>query len=99
MAKFDATLFTWNSKDKKFVAEASELQKRFIFHRTGKYSGAFAAGQPGLVIKGRQHEVEYYVTKVDRSGEDIAGWNLIPTPDSLQRVPQAAGTSVLVIND
>jgi hypothetical protein len=45
--------------------------------------------------------VRYYQSNVDMTsdGEDVAGWYFEPIPEDARRVPGAAQTRVLIIND
>lgn len=40
------------------------------------------------------HEIDY-----DYGGEDIMGWRLLPTPESLRKYPRLKGWTMLIIND
>jgi len=44
-------------------------------------------------------EVMYVVNRKDESDGEIHGWHLIPTADSIRRVPECKGTKLFIMND
>lgn len=53
-----------------------------------------------LIVVGKSHEVTFVVSKVDRNREgELLAYELKPTRESLHRVPESAGTTVIIFND
>ncbi len=81
----------FNYKDKVFSQEASTL-----FH------GKIPDFSTTIYLQSAETgDVATYVFKtVDMvCQEDVAGWRWEPDQESIQRMPQLAGTEILIIND
>lgn len=96
---YDGALFTVSSHDdgtKTLVAEASTLG----YHGPRRiYDDACDVG-----IAVRSHRtgrlVRFYLDSEDMDRtDDVAGWRFQPIPEDARRVPNAARTYVLIIND
>lgn len=77
------------------VAEISELGLR-EFERI--YPDAC---DEGVTVAGNRHEIAiaFYVEDADMNGDEIGGWRLRPTPESVRRVPEVRDVRMLIIND
>jgi hypothetical protein len=53
----------------------------------------------GVTVVGNHHEVAFYVEDADMNGDEIGGWRLRPTPESVRRVPEVRDVRMLIIND
>lgn len=97
--RFSTNMFIYDKKNRSFLQELSSLDIRpnqRLFHRI--YQDACDEGIT-LISSRTGHEVDYYIDKIDTDEGDIWGWHLLPTPESIRKVPQAKGTSILLIND
>jgi hypothetical protein len=95
--KFSTNSFSF--KDGLFTQEISTLSmggKLSVFHRV--YTDACDEGLI-LVSDKTGREVEFVVDSIDKSDGDIAGWRLVPTKESIRKVPSARGLRMLIIND
>lgn len=81
------------------TAELSDFGQT-VSQRMPPYSQIYPdACDAGIKIRGKRGEVVFYLEETDMSGEDVAGWNFVPTPESLKQFPEAAKVRVLLIND
>lgn len=44
-------------------------------------------------------EIMYVVDRKDEIEGEIQGWHLIPTDESIRRVPECKGTKLFIVND
>ena len=79
----------------RLVAEASTLGVR-NFEKL--YNNAADVGL-ALINPRTGNVTRWYVAKVKRSGDDIAGWVLKPTPESIRRQPELYDYQFELIND
>ena len=99
--KFSTSKFHWTPADGLFSQELSSLgvkPTQNAFHRL--YPDACDEGIT-LVSEVTNKEATYYVDSVDTdsSHEDIYGWNLLPTPETIKQLPHLKNTKILIIND
>lgn len=80
---FKAAQFDYHLVGKSYVAEASDLR----------------ISNPGEYITIDGYAFVFTHADKDASGEDVYGWNYIPTGNSLSLNPALAGHRVLIIND
>jgi hypothetical protein len=97
---FWSSEFEYNPKTRTLVQEISTLSQggsKQVFSRV--YDDACDEGFK-IVSKVTAHAVVYVVDGHDTNADnEIQGWRLVPTQDSVRRVPACKGTHVLVIND
>jgi len=104
---FSSKDFDYSAENKMFSQEMSMLDKggkRQVFSQV--YDDACDEGFK-MISKATGKAVYYVVDSEDRDGEnedrdgenEILGWRLVPTRDSIRRVPECKGTHVLIIND
>ena len=97
---FSSSDFDYNRETKTFVQEISSLSQgstKQVFSQV--YDDACDEGFR-IVSKVTGKSVVYVVDGHDYNADnEIQGWRLIPTRDSIRRVPECKGTHVLVIND
>lgn len=97
---YDSSLFTVSPHSdgtKVLVAEASDLGyhgPRRIYDDACDVGVAIRSHRTGRLVR-------FYLDSEDRdhTGEDVAGWRFRPIAEDARRVPGAARTSVLIIND
>jgi len=97
--QFESKQFDWHADTQTFVEEISTLSqggKVRVFSQV--YDDACDEGFVMISSKTGQRVV-YVVDGHDMNDGDIMGWKLIPTRDSIRRVPSCKGTKVLIIND
>jgi hypothetical protein len=102
---FGTDEFDFDKTTRSFAQEISTLSRgstRLVFGRVYPDSadeGFTLVAKPGFMESFR--ELVFYVHHEDRdaSGEDIMGWVLHPTPESIQKYPTCEGVTVLIIND
>lgn len=109
MSKFDIKFFSVTKEGVKttLACELSTLEGNSkrpasglmttpnVFHRI--YPDAC---DEGITIVGKSHEVDFVMSRVDRDEEgDLRFYELVPTRESLRKVPEAAGTKVILFND
>jgi hypothetical protein len=97
--KILTSMFHWTPEDGLFSQELSSLPSRSsenVFHRL--YNDACDLGLT-LISAKTNTEADYYVDTVDMYHGEIQGWNLLPTSDTLRRLPRLKHTRVLIIND
>ena len=81
--------FSYSKKDKSFVTELSSL-------------GPNVFSPLGLVLVSDRTQVAtlWQIRKELRSSEnEIQGWELQPSPETLKKVPGVAGHTVTIFND
>lgn len=90
--------FNYDKATRTFSADMSTLDqgRRFnVWHQA--YSDACDEG-----IRLESHitgkEVMYVVEKRDMNDTDIAGWHLVPTKESIRKVPECKGTKMFIVN-
>jgi hypothetical protein len=81
--QFKATQFDYQLANKSYVAEASDLR--------------IGAPHREITIDGNAWFFSH--TDRDASGEDVMGWNFVPTMGAVSNNPALAGHKVLIIND
>ena len=91
--------FTYNPATRMLVAEASDLGCRAgqrPFHQI--YADAC---DEGITVVNRQGiDVSYYLDEEKRDAAgDLQVWILKPTPESIRRAPESAGTTVHILNE
>ena len=97
---FPSTIFSYNSTDKTFTAEASDLGNR---HLQQIYDDACDVGFS--IQSGRTgSEVTYYMDTVNKvnkgtDDEEIGSWTYLPLPECVRKHPLCAGTKVIIFND
>jgi hypothetical protein len=97
-------MFHWSPEDGLFSQELSSLgvnPRVNAFHKL--YNDACDEGIT-LISATTGVEVDYYVNEIDwmnefNEGREIAGWNLLPTPETIRKHPRLKNTRVLIIND
>jgi hypothetical protein len=97
--KLSTELFWWEPSDGMFSQEVSSLTRgpsENVFHRL--YPDACDQGIT-LVSATTGTEADYYVNKEDRYDGEIQGWHLLPTSETIRRLPRLKNTKVLIIND
>jgi hypothetical protein len=90
---YRASQFDLNGKV--YVAEASELNTARIMGMLPSGCQGIMLGEPGSWCG----EFVFIHYDYDASGEDIAGWNFLPSMETVQKMPTMAGRKVLIIND
>jgi len=96
---FTTANFEYDPQKREFFAEASMLTEG---GRTGLFRQIHPeAGDLGLTIQSEKtgNPVDYVVMRIDRSGEDVAGWWLEPATWSKSLYPECSNTHVFIIND
>lgn len=93
--------FTYNPKNKGFVAEASDLGTidQEIFHPI--YPDACDPGITLISEKTGKH-ADYFLYRTERSANEdreLLYWTLHPTAETLRRLPALRGTYVTIFND
>jgi hypothetical protein len=88
--------FHYHPEDRLFTQEISSLGKDFRFGQV--YDDACDEGFV-LISKKTEKEIILYVDRHDMNDDEIVGWWLKPTSESIKKVPEAQGIRVLVIND
>jgi hypothetical protein len=103
MTTLSSSEFDYNKETKTFSADISMLTnggRRNVFVQV--YNDAIDQGVRVVsVVTGK--EVVYVVDGIDylapHDCDEIAGWRLIPTDESIRKVPQCKGTKMLIVND
>lgn len=92
--------FYFDTPTKHFVTEASELSQGGridMFHRI--YDDAMDVGLV-LVSHRTGREATYYLHEEKRNSDrDLMVWILLPTPQTLRKMPEVAGTEIHILND
>lgn len=90
--------FNYDKATKTFSADMSQLDmggRVMVWHQA--YPDACDEG-----IKVTSHitgkEVMYVVDRRDELGGETKGWHLVPTADSIRKVPECKGTKLFIIN-
>lgn len=93
---FPCSRFTWIADAKSLAAEVSDLG-----HNPFRRLYADAADEGLAITSGRTGRVaRFYVESTNRDADnDVIGWTLRPTPETLRLVPESAGIKVVVFND
>jgi len=97
--QFSTNMFHWTPEEGLFSQELSSLGVRLnqnAFHQL--YSDACDEGIT-LISHVTGKEANYFVDHMDMSYEEIQGWNLLPTPETIKQQPRLKNTKVLIIND
>lgn len=99
--KFLTSMFHWTPEEGLFSQELSSLNvkpSQCPFHQI--YPDACDEGVV-LISQVTGKEATYYVSSVDtdETREDIYGWNLLPTPETVRQQPRLKNTKILIIND
>jgi hypothetical protein len=102
--KFPTSMFDWTPEDGLFSQELSLLgvgPRVNAFHQL--YNDACDEGIT-LISDTTGKEADYYVDNIDWMNEftedrEIAGWKLLPTPETVRTHPRLKNTRVLLIND
>lgn len=99
LIEFSSETFLYTESDKTFSAFASDMENR---HQQRLYDDACDIGfaiksqLTGNVVVFCQSKVVYHGDGEDR---EIAGWNYVPTAESVRKYPTCAGTKAIVFND
>ena len=101
--QFQTSQFHWSPDLGLFSQELSSLGVRptqNAFHQL--FPDACDQGIT-LISEVTNKEAHYYVDKVDQTltedGWETHGWNLLPTSETIRRMPRLKNTRVLVNND
>lgn len=99
--RFSTSQFHWSPDSGLFSQELSSLNVKPTqspFHQI--YPDACDEGIT-LISEVTGKEATYYVDTIDKDGsdEDTYGWNLLPTPETIKKLPQLKNSRVLLIND
>ena len=95
---FSSSQFFWDKNTKELHQEVSSLT------RGGGNSPFRAEGNQWFVTvvsSKTGQSVNFKLIQVDKdaSGEDVYGWRLVPTEESIQHVPACKGVRMLIVND
>lgn len=98
--QFQTTQFHWTPEDGLFSQELSSLDvspTQNAFHQL--FPDACDEGIT-LISQITNKEAHYFVDSVDVNNEgETQGWNLLPTSETLRKMPRLKNTRVLIIND
>lgn len=90
-------LISYDGRTKQFVTEASNLSRGNFLHRL--YPDACDEGVT-LYNPATNVSVDFYMYQSETSSEgELLSWYLLPTPESLRKVPKLNGVSILIFND
>ena len=99
LARHLATKFGYNKAKNMYVADASELTeggKRPLFGRV--YDDACDEGFAMISETGR--EAKFAVdNEVRHADNDVTHWVLVPTADTIRKLPMLRGATVTIFND
>lgn len=87
--------FTFSGKDKTFITEISTIGDKQLVRI---YPDACDEGVV-LVSERTGEESKWVVNGVDQHDGDIGAWNLIPTAETLRKLPQLKGYKMVIFND
>jgi hypothetical protein len=88
--------FSYNAKDKTFVADASDLPDS-VFEQVFPDSADTGIK---LVSHKTWKESIWYLTYTVRNTEgEVTGWELRPTPMSRKQIPSLANAKMIIFND
>lgn len=100
--------FDINKAEKRFTAEMSTLNYKFcVLYLDASCGAGFKQLYPDACDRGVELQSSetgeislWAIYKIDRNGDDIAGWRLRPTYDTLKKCPGLqGGWTMLIIND
>lgn len=96
--KIPSALFTWARGTREFVQEASTLEANGC--APGRlYSDAADVGFTVVSARTGQ-EADFYFSYNERDSEhDLQATHYLPTPETVRRMPQLAGVTVIILND
>ena len=92
-------MFFWSSESRLFSQDVSSLTRgpsENVFHRL--YEDACDQGIT-LISDKTANEATYFVDSIDEVDGEIQGWNLLPTPETVRKLPRLKNTRVLIGND
>lgn len=98
---FSTDEFHWNSMDGSFTQELSSLKIRpdqTPFHRVRHEAPVDGIA---LVSHVTGQAAYYFIDKIDKNHHknEIYGWHLLPTSETIKAIPRLKNTKVLIIND
>lgn len=97
MAPYSTKVFHYDAANKLFSAYASDISHAMpLFHRVWA-----DACDEGLILISERTGLgsNWVVTSVDEDEGDVAGWNLVPTDESVRKNAGLKGVRMLIIND
>jgi len=97
--RINTNKFFWSPASGLFSQDVSSLTRgptENVFHRL--YEDACDQGITLISDKTGQEAV-YFVDSVDEEYGEIQGWNLLPTPETVRKLPRLKNTRVLIGND
>lgn len=97
--QFSTAMFYWTPEDGLFSQEISSLcddPRVNIFERL--YPDACDQGII-LISAVSGKKATYYVDSTDTHHGEVAGWRLLPTPETIRDQPRLKNTKILIIND
>jgi hypothetical protein len=95
---YDSSIFTCSKNADgtvTLIAEASDLRynkPRQIYDDAADVGIAIRSARTGKLIR-------FYLSDIDVSDEDVAGWHFAPIPEDMRRIPESRNVRVLIIND
>jgi hypothetical protein len=99
MATFSSKSFFFTPESNLFTVDMSTLDNggtRPVFHQV--YNDSIDEGFT-MVSSSTGQNVDYVIDRTDYNNDnEILGWNLIPTDESIRKVPRCKGTRVLIVN-
>lgn len=102
MATFSSNQFFFDKQTKLFTTDMSMLDNGRtvqVFHKV--YQDAIDQGFI-MVSHHTGKEITFVIDKIDGGDEEhdgeIMGWNLVPTAESIRKIPACKGMRVLIIN-
>lgn len=89
--------FTYSAKSRCFIAELSDFNGKELFHRV--WPDSCDEGIT-MVSEGTGREATFVIDeeKYDKEG-DLLWYKLIPTKETLRKVPEVSDTSIKIFND
>jgi hypothetical protein len=99
MATFSSDIFFFHKDTNTFSVDMSQLDEGGTSPVwEAAYNDACDEGFKMVSSKTGQ-SVMYVVEQIDKNADqEIQGWHLIPTAESIRRVPACKGTKILVVN-
>jgi hypothetical protein len=97
--RFSTSQFWWTPKSGLFSQDLSSLcrdPRVSIFHQL--YNDSCDAGIT-LISDKTGKEADFFVNEVDMHDGEVQGWYLLPTPETIRKLPRLNNTRVLIIND
>lgn len=97
--RFSTNKFWWTPGIGLFSQDLSSLcrdPRESIFHQL--YNDSCDAGIT-LISDKTGKEADFVVNEVDMHGGEIQVWKLLPTPETIRRLPRLKHTRVIIIND